>query len=183
MQRTHGFAHLLRWFLVAAFGFAFATPLQAEQPVTLETVLQGWRDRQDRVKSVRIQWTEHETVPQGSLSDFFKHDSPQQLEAMGIRPGAIIPPRDATYDVACSVVLDGDKIRVERQDHQWSGQADGFVTLPFVSVFDSKVGKTTQTAECRLLGLRQAFNSATPSTWMGPTFELSRLCTGRFSAG
>src|SRR5262249_20917641 len=68
--------------------------------------------------------------------------SPQELEEMGIRPGSEAPSQDTTYDLASSVCMDGDKVRFERDDYQWSGKENAFVGKPVLSVFDSKVGTT-----------------------------------------
>lgn len=144
MSMRHKSSHLLGLLIALSLGVGLGTAVRGQQPVTLETVMRAWKDRQERVQSARIEWIDRETVPRGALSDSWKTAgfTAQELEAKGIRPGAIVPPRDTTYDEACSVSLDGEKIRLEREERRWSGREDAFVLSPFISVYDGNVGST-----------------------------------------
>lgn len=148
MQRTRKVLDPLFWFAAVGVGLGLrVAPLRAQPSVTKETVIQAWKERQDRVKSARIEWTDRETVPRGYLSTFYTSAGfgPKDLEEMGIRPGSVVPPRDMTHDVASSVCLDGDKVRLEREDRQWSAEENAYLIFPLVSVSDGKLGKTLHT--------------------------------------
>lgn len=120
-----------------------ASSVHGQTPVTLETIAKAWQDRQDSIRSARFAWIERETVPKGRISSLIAElpGAQDRLKHMGIAPGAIVPPEDTTHDVPASITLDGEKLRYERAQQQWSGKQNAFVTLPRITVFDGTVGK------------------------------------------
>lgn len=106
--------------LVVCALFALNGPSVQGQAPSLETIAKAWRDRQDRVRSARFEWTERETLTKGYLTNIVTE--PFRLKYMGIDPGSVVPPDDVTHDVKASMLLDGEKLRSTRDDRQWDAK-------------------------------------------------------------
>jgi hypothetical protein len=119
-------------------------PVNGQPAVTLETISNAWKGRQDRIQSARFTWTERETVTKGYLSNLVGSLplGQQRLKDMGIQPGEVVPPQDITYDVPASLCLDGAKVRYTRDSRQWSAKQKAYVIEPSHMAFDGKIGKT-----------------------------------------
>ena len=116
---------------------------RAQPAPTIEAISKAWHNREDRSQTVRAAWTESVTLPKGSVSDMYAtlgRMAIPRLKEMGIGPGDIIPPTDTTFDIAASLILDGNKVRLTREDRHWSPKSRSFVTEPETLVFDGKVG-------------------------------------------
>lgn len=116
------------------------TSVLGQSKVTLETITKAWKVRQDRVRSLRVVWMERVTMPKGCESDMTP-PHPAARKRLGVSPGTPVPPNDITFDVPCTLVLDGGKVRYERKDREWSGEKQAYVPRPILVVFDGKVGK------------------------------------------
>jgi hypothetical protein len=114
---------------------------QVQPSPTLETIRQAWEDREQRVRTVKIEWVERMTIAKGYLSSLFA-DIPSAREDVGIPAGAVVPPLDTTFDVPSSMTLDGAKLRYTRNDQQWSSKVNGYVLQPEICVYDGDVGKS-----------------------------------------
>jgi hypothetical protein len=141
MQGMRRIARVLAWFSALGMELGLGTALCAQQPITRETVIKAWKDRQENVRTVRLAWTERTTIPRGYVSETNKGESPHRLKDLGLEPGEVVPPTDVTFDAASSVSMDGEKVRLYRDDHQWSGAAKAYTSCPVVSVFDGKSGR------------------------------------------
>jgi hypothetical protein len=131
------------WLLVVCIvSGVMPSVVNGEPPITVETVKQAWKIRQERVRTLRFRWIDRETTGKGSISrlyamaGFKAHD----YEEIGLRPGAVVPPEDSTSEISCYGCMDKEKMRVERDNREWAPRENSFVTLPIVSTFDGDRG-------------------------------------------
>jgi len=119
------------------------TSLRAQTANTLKTIEKCWKDRQERIRSVRIDWIEQHTVPKGQVTDSVGRlpGGVKRLEEMGIAPGSTIPPEVVTFSTTATFSFDGEKVRLDYDDKQWSGKKNAYVTQPETTVFDGKERK------------------------------------------
>jgi hypothetical protein len=59
-----------------------------------------------------------------------------------VAPGEIVPPEDTVLTVPTRFSLEGEKMRWEKDDQQWSADKKAFVLSPYYTCFDSAVAKT-----------------------------------------
>ena len=86
--------------------------------VTPAEIFAGWQQRQDRVRTVHIEWTEQLTFTKGSM--FL---APDQLGTLDDdTPPPQVPAEDTSFEVAASLTLDGDAFSYRRRGPDW--QAD-----------------------------------------------------------
>jgi hypothetical protein len=165
--------------LTGSFLAVLVNPFRAhgQTGITIEKIAKIWRDRQERLKSVQLTWTERETVPKGAVSSFLlsalgADDATRRMKDMGIEPGEVIPPIDTTFDVAVSLSLDGEKVRHVRDDQQWSAKAKSFVAQPETTVFDGATGKTFRPVAATWMswpsGIVKARNPIGSSLYLSP---------------
>ncbi len=100
------------------------------QPPTAQQVKQAWGERQDKVKTLRCEWTARETVPKGSNS----------IGIRGAPEGN--PPRDLLIDAKVSLILGGGKLRYTYDGQDWSLERGELVPRTFASAFDGKIGRS-----------------------------------------
>ena len=87
----------------------------------VESVQKAWQDRQQRVKSARVSIESLLSYRKGSLSSV----------GPDLFAGQTVPPADVTHQIARVLVLDGEKIRYESADRNWSVKKQEFVTTPY----------------------------------------------------
>jgi hypothetical protein len=105
---------------------------EAEE-VSITVIEKAWKERQDRVKSGVFTWTETRFQTKGSLSAL--------MGQRGNPKGKVIPPTDFSFEVPSQLSVDGEKLRYEYEDRQWSEDKDDFVPSAYVSAFNGDAGK------------------------------------------
>jgi hypothetical protein len=92
-----------------------------------------WRARQERIRSIRIAWTEHSTVEKGAWMD---PEIDPEVKRRGLGP---MPPTDVSFEGNVLVALDGNLMRYELQDCEWSVKEGRLVPRREISTYDGNV--------------------------------------------
>jgi len=100
--------------------------------VTVGRIAQVWAEREKRVKTCRVVWSEKATYPKGSrLLDMFA--APQDL-----------PTTDLTIPATCSMLIDGHKSRYEYHGQRWSTKTRKLEPAEDIVTFDgARYGNTS----------------------------------------
>jgi hypothetical protein len=100
----------------------------ANDPPLIAQVRAAWKDREDRVRSVRVEWTQRVFVAKGADSDI--------LTAAGLKGVEISPPEDHTYEGNGTLVVDSDKLTVAFPRSVWDSKAKRYRDFPTEVRFD-----------------------------------------------
>src|SRR5262249_12816582 len=102
-------------FLAAVGGFLSSwwasAPIRA-QDAELTAIAAAWAQRQEKVRSAKISWSEQKMEPKGCRSVL-----PSRVT--GFDEDAIVPPQDRTVELKKSLALNGEAFRFERHDVSW----------------------------------------------------------------
>ncbi len=79
-----------------------------QNQVTIETVYNACKDRESRIKSFELSWTEKITVRKGGFTEF----TPTEQKAKDV----ILPARDTVYESVFRLVMDGGMVRAEGKE-------------------------------------------------------------------
>ena len=134
---------MYKGFIAAAVGVLAPLAAAAQGPVTAEAIVAAWQRRQDKVQSLKVEWTERQTYPKGSISKGI----PQRWKDKAALEGKpnlfdlFAPAEDTTIEVHATVLLDGAKMRYEHDRQQFSFETKKFELIPYVSTFDGTTAK------------------------------------------
>jgi hypothetical protein len=103
-------------------------------PKDITEVVQAWTARQDRVKSFRVEWTDHVTVPKGRTS--------RNRPPGGAELKIDVPPLDLIFDAPKSLVIEGARSRFRYQARHWSVLKSAAYTENCDTEFDGTEYKT-----------------------------------------
>ncbi|MCI0380492.1 MAG: hypothetical protein L0215_23140 [Gemmataceae bacterium] len=110
-----------------------ATPAGGQSKYSKESIVKAWKERQDKTRSARFNWTEKQTDTRGVISTFWKLFNPALQET--------IPPNDTTYTNMCSLAFEGDKLRYENSSFTWSTKTNRYEPMSYLAVFDGETCK------------------------------------------
>jgi hypothetical protein len=96
----------------------------AEPRASVEDVFRAWSQRQERVRTLQIDWIETFTDPKGML------------------PGGKYPLQDTTYDLKRRFMIDGEKMCLTSDGLFWSPIPQEFGQMHYVSTYDGKESKS-----------------------------------------
>lgn len=99
--------------------------------VTPARIVQVWAEREKRIRTCRIQWSETETLPKGSTFVALRED-PTKL-----------PMTDLTLQAKCSLTLGEGKSRYEYRGQVWSTKTKGLAPLTRIVTFDGSRAGTS----------------------------------------
>jgi hypothetical protein len=126
--------HRIAWVLVIALlGFALS-PSRAlgQAPPALGSILEDWKQRQDRFHALSFSWTSRSTFAKGSLPGKRRAAS----SAPGEAPLKPTPAEDVTHTQQMSLKVKADWIHYVRQGPEWVSDFEKFLTKRYESSFD-----------------------------------------------
>jgi hypothetical protein len=106
-------------------------------PADITEVVKAWTARQDRVQSLRFNWTDSITLPKGRIS---RNRPPGGVEIQGE-----IPPHDLVFDSPRSLAVDGPRSRYRYVMKHWSGRKNLAYSESADTTFDGTEYKTAAT--------------------------------------
>lgn len=126
----------LRAFLVLTVAAASAWPAAGwagaigggSGSVTRTQLVDAWRERQRRIRSLKITWRQKDTLQKGFWGD-------PAIDPDITKPN---PPKDINVDSSYSVALDEGCVRYELDTQVWSSEDQGLVPDKYVSTFDGE---------------------------------------------
>jgi hypothetical protein len=95
---------------------------------TKDALMKHWRDRQERTKSARFEWSEQQTDVKGSLSSEQRVRDPKF--------SAVVPTRDTTFTGSRSVAFDGARLRYECKSKIWAWSTNAYQPHAYLASFD-----------------------------------------------
>jgi thiol-disulfide isomerase/thioredoxin len=95
-------------------------------PLSLDEIHAAWRKRQESIHSIRIKWTEAQTIPRGRG---------------GVKDNLPVPPQDTTNEIKRELVLDGEKTRESWDGTEWDDMRDEFVPNSFWTASDGHTSR------------------------------------------
>ncbi|MBX9628557.1 MAG: hypothetical protein K2X82_32470 [Gemmataceae bacterium] len=104
---------------------------QAPKVPTIEEITARLQQRQDASKTFRIRWTQSVLFPKGACSKASPKD-------YGV--GEVFPPTDTTLPGHGSVVMDGEKARLENHMKIVNTVTKSFSDLDILATYDGKTG-------------------------------------------
>lgn len=117
--------------IAAVFFFPYIDVFKTAHADTLTDVYAAWTRRQERTKSVRIEWAEVRTTTRGSKG---------QTEA-----GELLPPKDTTHEIRLALSIDGNKVQHSWDGPSWQDALNRFVAKSYVRATDTEVNKALYT--------------------------------------
>lgn len=121
-------------------GCVVCAQLSAAEPVTLEAIGKKWQERQDKVKSAKVVWSEERTDTKGSLSSM---QPPSKYKSPVRQPS---PQTDVTYTTPVTASFQGDSLSFGYTDQSWSPERNALKRSPRLCVFDGRLSKTLYSA-------------------------------------
>ena len=106
-------------------------------PKDITEVVAAWTARQDRVKSFRVEWIDHMTVPKGRTS--------RNRPPGGVELKVEVPPLDLVFDASKSLAVEGPRSRLRYQARHWSVLKSTAYTEHCDTEFDGTEYKTAAT--------------------------------------
>lgn len=123
--------------------------------VTVARIAQVWGERENRVKSCRVVWSEKATYPKGSRHlDMFA--APQDL-----------PPMDVTIPATCTMLIDGRKSRYEYRGQMWSIKTRKLELAEDIVTFDGERSGNTSLSSPLIGNPQVVLNKASASPQSG----------------
>src|SRR5437870_841237 len=129
--------------LLMSLSIIAATPdkaySEAGPSATVNIIMKAWQRRQERLRSVRLEWDTRETLTEGAL---MPKEVAQGYTVNGVPVEGSIPPREAVYSYPSSLICDGQRLRYTSQAKGWSHKQRDFVPQSHISIFDGTVSKS-----------------------------------------
>ena len=124
----------LRWprLVLLALAAVGLHSLNVQGTPTLDSVVETWKARQDRTRSARFTW--HGTLTTAGAMELGKRPAKDRKAI------AHLPDKTVKHD--CSLSLDGDMLRYERNGPEWVAEFSDYAAYPYIAVFDGEVGKS-----------------------------------------
>src|SRR5260370_823048 len=137
--RLHGcFGMVVALLLIA---LASTTTRAQQGKVTIDDILEVWKERQQKVQSARFELTCEETIPKGRTSFM---DASRRRAAGMVPETEPNPPRDYLVKGISAVTLDGVKLRYSYDHEQWDPVEKKLYPEHYVDVFDGEYFKWFQ---------------------------------------
>lgn len=146
---------------------------------TKEAIVKAWKERQERIKSARFEWTERQTEMKGSLSYHWKKFDPNVRET--------VPPTDVTFADPRELSLDGRKLRYAYTRRHWSPLKGNYERQSYVSVFNGETcallhGPTTEHGWHQGQIRRESYHVESNNLHLQPILMAFRALTPRMRA-
>ncbi len=109
-------------------GLSFVAAQPPAPAVTMDDIKKAWQDRQDKVKTLKIDWTSTTLIRKGQYS-----------QGAGSSGGSAVPhpPRDMFVKSKTSVALDTDKLRIHEHRQQWFSEKNAFLDSESITIRDN----------------------------------------------
>jgi hypothetical protein len=113
------------------------TPATAQQASVIEDIRKAWQQRQEKVKSARIEYKTRETITKG----FIKKHMDELREKDPVNVTDAVPALDVAFDATGRLLLDGVKACWSKETQEMSWKTGKYGPLSQTVVFDGKVEK------------------------------------------
>lgn len=109
------------------------------QELTLAEIGSAWKQRENSVRSVEIEWTTDRFETKGARLTPELARLSGESDLSGIDH---IPESDMRWEVQSRLILDGSMMRLESSDMQHFSEVNAFKRVRFVSSYDGKSSRT-----------------------------------------